>query len=346
MNIKKYIDEFKYIGVFVIGIIAFTLVISILTVNSKEISVSAKDNTVNQKENVIKNNTIKINGDSTIRVYITSEDKVEEVPIEDYICGVVANEMPISFNEEALKAQAVASRTYLASKLVNKCSLCDNADICDSTHCQVYTSKEKRMESWDNNKANEYWDKIVSAVNATEGEVLSYNGELVLYPQFFSTSSGKTENSEDTNWGSIPYLRSVESPGEEVAPKFTSENEISIAKLVAKVNEKYPNSGVNINNASSVISVVSRSDSGSVKEIKIGNDTITGSEFRFLVGLNSSNFTYNFSGDNVTFNCRGYGHGVGMSQWGANVMGKSGKKYDEILKHYYTGVEISKLIFE
>ena len=346
MNIKDYINEFKYIIFFAVAVIAFTLVFSIISVNSRDVKASVENNDIKEEVESVKNNIITFNRGDKIKVYITAEDKVEEISVEEYVCGVVSNEMPISFNEEALKAQAVASRTYLASKLINKCSICDNADICDSTHCQVYTSKEKRMSNWEESKAEEYWSKIERVVKETEGKILTYNGELVLYPQFFSTSSGKTENSEDINWGSIPYLKSVESPGEEVAPKYTSESKVSISDVVSKINEKYPSSGVNLENICNVINIISRSEAGGVKSIELGNETVTGSEFRILIGLNSTNFTYSFNDNNMIFNCRGYGHGVGMSQWGANVMGKGGSSYSEILKHYYTGVDIGELKFE
>ena len=332
-----------------IGIFIFTFVLSVMVIDSNEIKAKADNNeNINAEEqnSNIKNSSITVNGSNVIKVYRTADNKVEEINIEDYVCGVVANEMPVNFDSEALKAQAVASRTYVTSKLINKCTLNDEADVCDSTHCQVYTSKEERIGKWEDGKGEENWNKIQEAVKATEGKVLTYNGELVLYPQFFSTSSGKTENSQDINWGAIPYLKSVDSPGEEIAPKFTSENNVSINTLVAKINEKYPKSGVNLDNVANNMKIISRSDAGGVKEIKVGNETINGTDFRFLLGLNSTNFSYEIDGDTIIFTCKGYGHGVGMSQWGANVMGKNGSSYDEILKHYYTGVDISTLNFK
>ena len=289
------------------------------------------------------NNNIIMKGNETIRVYITETGEIEEVNLEDYICGVVSNEMPANFEKEALKAQAVTARTYLASKKLNRCTLHEGIDICDSTHCQVYTSKEKRLEKWDADYANEYWNKIKEAVDETSGQVLSYEGELVLYPQFFSTSSGQTENSEDVYLGEIPYLRSVASTGEESAPKYTSDKTLKISDFVYLLNSNFTNLNVTVENIKNNFNIKSSSAAGGVIKLNINNEKIRGVDFRKALSLNSTNFTYEFNGDYITFHCKGYGHGVGMSQWGANAMAKNGSNYEEILKHYYTGVEITSL---
>ncbi|MCQ2969412.1 MAG: stage II sporulation protein D [Clostridium sp.] len=289
------------------------------------------------------NSNIVIKGSPIVRVYITEVGEIQEVNLEDYICGVVSNEMPANFEKEALKAQAVAARSYLASKKINNCTLHEGVDVCDSTHCQVYTSKEKRLEKWDSDYANEYWDKIKAAVDETSGQVLSYGGELVLYPQFFSTSSGRTENSEDVYLGKIPYLRSVLSTGEESAPKYTSDKTFRISDFVYLLNSSFNNLNATVESIKDNFSIKSSSEAGGVIKLNINNVEIKGVDFRKALGLNSTNFTYEFDGDNIIFHCRGYGHGVGMSQWGANIMAKNGSGYEEILKHYYTGVEITNL---
>ena len=289
------------------------------------------------------NNNIIMKGNEIIRVYITETGEIEEVNLEDYICGVVSNEMPANFEKEALKAQAVTARTYLASKKLNRCTLHEGIDICDSTHCQVYTSKEKRLEKWGADYANEYWNKIKEAVDETSGQVLSYEGELVLYPQFFSTSSGQTENSEDVYLGEIPYLRSVASTGEESAPKYTSDKTLKISDFVYLLNSNFTNLNVTVENIKNNFNIKSSSAAGGVIKLNINNVEIRGVDFRKALSLNSTNFTYEFNGDYITFHCKGYGHGVGMSQWGANAMAKDGSNYEEILKHYYTGVEITNL---
>ncbi len=343
VNLEK--ETYMAIGYTSLAIIIFMIIIPTTLIrpragNIKEKEIEAVSNNLQSSTEII------FPGDDTISVYITETGNIEEVNIEDYVCGVVANEMPANFNVEALKAQAVASRTYLASKSFNKCANANGADICNSVHCQVYTPKEVRLSKWEDNKADEYWSKIEQAVYATKGEVMSYNGDLVMYPQFFSTSSGQTENSEDANWGKIPYLRSVKSTGEEIAPKYKSEKVVNINKLVQDINSNYPKANLLESDIENSISVLSRSEAGGVVEMQIGEESINGSEFRFLVGLNSTNFTYEIEGSNIIFNCKGYGHGVGMSQWGAEAMAKSGSSYDEILKHYYTNININSLKFE
>ena len=333
-----------------LAIIAFMIAMPIFIMKPK---VSAKINTndvekITDTNEVVEastkqNNNIIMKGNEIIRVYITETGEIEEVNLEDYICGVVSNEMPANFEKEALKAQAVTARTYLASKKLNRCTLHEGIDICDSTHCQVYTSKEKRLEKWGADYANEYWNKIKEAVDETSGQVLSYEGELVLYPQFFSTSSGQTENSEDVYLGEIPYLRSVASTGEESAPKYTSDKTLKISDFVYLLNSNFTNLNVTVENIKNNFNIKSSSAAGGVIKLNINNVEIRGVDFRKALSLNSTNFTYEFNGDYITFHCKGYGHGVGMSQWGANAMAKNGSNYEEILKHYYTGVEITNL---
>lgn len=290
------------------------------------------------------NNFINLDGNDIVKVHITNEDKIVEVPIEEYVKSVVSGEMPASFSDEALKAQAVAARTFIASKRLKPCDIAEGADVCDTTHCQVYISKESRIEKWESN-ANENWEKISKAVEDTKGKVLAYNNELVLYPQFFSTSSGMTENSIDVFSGDIPYLVSTESNGEEVAPKYESESPFNISEFVKKINEKYPEAELTTDNLEGNIEILSRSNAGGIKEIRFGKTTVKGTDFRLAFGLSSTNFEYSINNEEIIFECKGYGHGVGMSQWGANIMAKNGSKYEEILKHYYTGVELKELKF-
>lgn len=291
------------------------------------------------------NESITLDGNQTIRVCITKEDRIEEVPIEEYVKSVVSGEMPAIFSEEALKSQAVAARTYIASKRLRSCNIAKGGDVCDTTHCQVYINKESRLEKWESN-ANENWDKISKAVDDTKGKVLTYNNELVLYPQFFSTSSGMTENAVDVFSSDVPYLVSTDSKGEEVAPKYESEIPFNISEFVGKINEKYPEAELTTDNLQGNIEITSRSDAGGIKEIRFGKTKVKGLDFRLAFGLSSTNFGYNISGEDIVFKCKGYGHGVGMSQWGANIMAKNGSPYEEILKHYYTGIDIKNLTFK
>ena len=335
--------QFPYTLFFSILILIFMIVAPMIIIKSMPVKASSEeDNSSSISEN---NNLITINGSENIKVYITKEDRMEEVPIEDYVKSVVSGEMPASFSDEALKAQAVAARTYIMSKRSRPCDIAKGGDVCDTTHCQVYISKNERLEKW-GEKANEYWDKISKAVDDTKGMVLSYDNELVLYPQFFSTSSGYTENAVDVFSNDVPYLVSTESSGEEIAPKYEAETPFNINDFVNKVNEKYPSAELTAENIQGNIEIVSRSDAGGVKEIRLGKTKIRGLDFRLAFGLNSTNFEYTVSGEQIIFKCKGYGHGVGMSQWGANVMAKNGSNYEEILKHYYKGIELKEIKFK
>lgn len=291
------------------------------------------------------NNLITIDGNDKIKVYITKEERIEEIPIEEYVKSVVSGEMLVSFNEEALKAQAVAARTYVMSKRLKPCEIADGGDVCDTTHCQVYISKSERLEKWGVN-GEEYWDKISKAVDETKGKILTYNNELVLYPQYFSTSSGMTENAVDVFSNDVPYLVSTESKGEEIAPKYETEFSFNINEFVNNINNKYSAAELTVDNLGGNIEIISRSDAGGIKEIRFGKTKVKGSDFRLAFGLSSTNFEYSIDGENIVFKCRGYGHGVGMSQWGANVMGNNGSSFEEILKHYYKGTDLKIIEFK
>ena len=176
--------------------------------------------------------------------------------------------------------------------------------------------------------------------------MLVYNGELVKYPQFFSTSSGRTENCEDVFSQEVPYLKSIESSGEEIAPKFSSRVNMDKSKFIDIITSNYKDADLNYETLQNAIEILSRTEGGAVKEIKLGSVIISGVKFRTLFNINSANFTLDINEDEVIINCLGYGHGVGMSQWGANVMAKQGKTYEDILKHYYFGIDIGKIILE
>lgn len=291
------------------------------------------------------NNEININTNSTVSVYITLENRIEEIELEDYVYGVLANTMPISFETEALKAQAIVARTYVVSKKINPCTEANGGDICDSAHCQVYSSKDDILKKWGEENGERYWEKIKNAVDDKKGMVLTYDSELVMYPLYFAVSAGKTESAEELGMGKIPYLKSVDSPGDEESSKFESSKEITLSDLAYIISNKYPKSGITSSNIRDSISILSRSESGGVIELKVGDSVIKGADFKVLLGLNSTNFDYSIGDNTIIFNCKGYGEGVGMSQWGANVMAKDGKSYDEILKHYYTGINIGNLKF-
>ncbi|MDI6618054.1 MAG: stage II sporulation protein D [Clostridiales bacterium] len=281
-----------------------------------------------------------------INVYMTKNNKIVSMPFEEYVKGVVAAEMPAAFEMEALKAQAVAARTYALSRLKefggSGCELHKGADICtDFTHCQAYAEKGDMVPAWGKD-TDYYWDKISRAVEDTKGEVAMYE-DLLIDPVFHAISGGKTENSEDVWRNSIPYLRSVDSPYEEEASKFKTTVEYSRRDFVNILKRNVQGLKINENKLSSEVKIIDYTVGGRVRNIKVGNKVISGRDFQTYMGLNSNNFVFEFNGDTIKIIVTGYGHGVGMSQYGANGLAKHGYTYVDILKHYYQGIEVTNM---
>lgn len=342
MREKEIIENLKNIGLTTGFILIFMVIIPFILMGSGIKDFTSPTNTGSDGKEI----SISVKGKDKAKVYITKEKKVKEIDVEEYILGVASSEMPASFEEEALKAQAIAARTFYYSKRMKNCNLANGGEICDSVHCQVYMSKEERLKKWSDKDRDKNYEKIKKAVDDTKGSVLTYNGEIVLYPQFFSTSAGKTENAEDVFSSKVPYLKSVNSEGEEVSSAYESEKEVTNKDFVDIVNSKYNKSKLKVDNLKEKVEIKSRTEGGAVLDIKLGGETIKGTDFRKLFDLKSANFTLEYSKDKVKIKCKGNGHGVGMSQWGANIMAKDGKGYEEILKHYYTGIEIGKIVYK
>ena len=267
-----------------------------------------------------------------VRVKREETNTVEVVPFEDYVVGVLAGEMPVNFELEALKAQAVAARTYVMKKMSDNKN--EYYDIVDTVQNQVYISDQELQDKW-KDKYQERINKVKTAVLETKGEYLSYNGK-VIEAFFFSTSVGKTENSEDVFKQALPYLRSVDSTwDEEVSPVFNDSKEYSLQEFYERLNLKYSDK--------IKVEVLNTTSTGRIKNIKINNKKFTGSEVYKNLNLRSTFFEINQIGSNVVINTKGYGHGVGMSQYGALAMAKKGYKYDEILKYYYQNIQIEKI---
>lgn len=258
-----------------------------------------------------------------IELYITKEDEYRTISFEEYIQGVVASEMPEDFNIEALKAQAVASRTYALGR-INA-----GSELCDSVHCQVY-------------RDNDISEKVKKAVKATRGQVLLYNGKLASHALYFASSAGPTENSEDVFSGSYPYLVSVDSSYEPGATHKKEKETMTIEAFAEKMKEAYP--GLDFGTVKkSNIKIKSRTKGGRADKVQVGSETVSGTDIRTALGLYSARFQISFTGNQkVTFTTAGSGHGVGMSQYGANGLAEKGKNYQEILTHYYQGTKISK----
>lgn len=291
------------------------------------------DETINSK------NGISIT-DKAPSVKVKLKDSIETMDIEEYLVGVVAAEMPPSFETEALKAQAVAARTYILSKQGKKDEKHPDADVCvDSAHCKAYCSENEAYERWGNDWQNIYREKIKKAVSETRGEIVTYNNEPII-AVFHSTSTGKTENSEDVWQTETPYLKSVESPGEELSPRYKSEVEISTDEFRRKISSLDPKADFS-RGTDKWISDYIYTEGGAVKTVKIGGCVFEGTDIRNAFGLRSALFDIKV-GENIIFKVTGNGHGVGMSQYGANYAAAQGSNYKEILKKYYTDTEINK----
>ena len=251
--------------------------------------------------------------------------------IEEYIVNVVCAEMPASFELEALKAQAVAARTYVIKKVNDNYN--KDYDVIDTVENQVYISDEELKKKWQ----GEYQDrinKLRKAVVETKGEYLTYEGD-VIEALFFSTSVGKTENSEEIFSKKLPYLRSVDSSWDaEVSPVFSDSFEFSLQEFYERLNIKYSDS--------IVFKIINTTSTGRIKTVNINGKEFSGSAIFSLLGLRSTFFDIEQIGNNVIVSTKGYGHGVGMSQYGALAMAKKGYNYKDILSYYYQGTEIQK----
>ncbi len=264
-------------------------------------------------------------GDAAMEVTVTIGGTPETMPLSDYLVGVLMGEMPASYPLEALKAQAVAARTYTLRRMEGGGVLSDDPAV-----CQAYVPISDAPEKY-GAQAEQTLEKLRQAVAETDGQVLRYQGELIT-ATYFSCSGGKTESAQAVWGGDIPYLLSVDSPGEEDAGSFSS----TVTLTPAEVMERLEVTDLGV-------SSVSYTEGGGVDTMTIGGKTFTGTELRSLLGLRSTKFTMEVTSDTVTFSVTGFGHRVGMSQNGARVMAEDGKSYEEILKWYYTGVEIAPM---
>lgn len=275
---------------------------------------------------------------STVLRVLREDGAVSEMTMADYLWSVVAAEMPASFEPEALKAQAVTARTYAVWKMRMGDTDHPDADVCtDITCCQAYVTPEQAAENW-GNEAAVYRQKIAAAVSATDGQQITYGGQPI-QAVFFSSAAGRTEDAVAV-WGNqIPYLTGVDSPEGEDVPNYRTEVTLSAAEAKRLVLRQYP--GADLTGPSSGwFKNRTLTASGRVDTMDVGGITLKGTEIRTLFGLRSACFTVEPGTDTVTFHVTGYGHGVGMSQYGANALAKEGKSCEEILKWYYTGVEI------
>lgn len=269
-------------------------------------------------ENIIRGNNVK--KDEPVKVAVTINNNINYVNLDDYLLGVVAGEMPANFEKEALKAQVVASRTYVYNRKLS---------VDNTTNSQVYLNTNEMKEKWGNNY-DEYYQKIKDAITETKNEVMMYQGDYIS-ALFFSSSNGYTENVEDYFDSSpLPYLRSVDSHWDlTIDPKNI--RQVSFEK--SELESKFDCNSLDFN-------IIAYKKSGRVATLSVGGKNYSGRQVREKLGLSSSCFTINYENGKYIFTTKGNGHGVGMSQYGAQAMALEGASYKDILNHYYTDIEI------
>lgn len=280
-----------------------------------------------------------------VRVYLSATGTTMNLPLEEYVTGVVAAEMPAEFRLEALKAQAIAARTFIVRRLAANDTSgvpSGDADVTDTVSHQVFLPPDQVEKEWTRLGKAEEWEKLQQAIRESRDAVMTYQGKAIT-ASFFSTSNGYTENAEDV-WGNVvPYLKSVASPWDQkLAPGFKETITMKRSEIVQKLNLSSSAIPVTAQEGGSWMEVLSTTEGHRIKEMQIAGSTFSGPEVRKLLGLRSSQFSWTTEGDEVQITTYGYGHGVGMSQWGANGMAQEGHTATQILKHYYTGISFGQ----
>lgn len=284
---------------------------------------------------------VSVSEDRALMLRVLREGAVEEMDLATYLMGVVRAEMPASFPQEALKAQAVAARTYTLYKLRSGGNHSGAADLCtDHTCCQAWLDAAQARENWGED-ADVYEKKVEKAVRGTDGEVILYNGEPIL-AVFHSSSAGLTRAAGDVWQNDLPYLRAVDSPeGGEDVPNYYSRVEFTAETFRETVLAAIPEAKLSGDMSGWLRNAVT-DRVGSVETVEVGGVTVRGSRLRTVLGLRSACFTWDAEGDTLVFYVTGYGHGVGLSQYGAGKMAEEGAEYREILTHYYSDATVER----
>lgn len=268
---------------------------------------------------------------------------VQKMPLEDYVAGAVAAEMPASFPAEALKAQAVAARTFAQyMKSLGTDSAHPDAVVCDDpTHCAAYVNLDAEAQDLWGDKAKEWSKKVKAAATDTAGKIVTYNGQPIA--AVFHAAAAKETEAAVNVWGSdIPYLVAVDSAGDDECPKYDASVTRSAEEFRQIMLAKYPD--INLTGLPKTwFTDIQSTEAGGVTSCKVGGQEIKGTEVRELLGLNSTHFTITTTDTSITFHTQGYGHGVGMSQYGAKRMAEDGSSYEDILLHYYTGTSVADI---
>ncbi len=287
-----------------------------------------------------------VSQDAAVTVNVMVGEKEVSLRLDEYLAGVLAAEMPASFPEEALKAQVVAARSFILYRMENPPAdgVHDGVPLCDDPgHCKAYRdiSAPETAAALFGSNSEMYLEKIRAAVRDTDGVVLTYHGDPAM-AAFHAISGGMTESAEDVWGAAVPYLVEVESPGEEDAVKFSETVEFDRGALRDTLTEAYPDAALG-DDPALWLTDIERSPAGMIKSALLGGVTVSGMELRMLLGLNSADFSLEADGDAVRITTTGYGHGVGMSQYGARAMAREGSAYQDILLHYYPGCTIDFL---
>ncbi len=282
-------------------------------------------------------------GGRTVNLFIHSTSEIINLPMEEYIVGVVAAEMPANFPLEALKAQAVASRTYIMKRLTPggvANPIHPGADVCDDCrHGQAWISRGEMRERWGLLNYYKNYYKIKKAVDDTRGMAITYNGELI-DPMYHAACGGHTENSEDVWKFSLPYLRGVPCTYENYAESEQTVR-LTLSQAGRAVGTDLDALAVSTG-GNSLLTITERTVNGRPKTVRVGDKTLSSATLRDMLDLRSTNFDWRVEGDTLLVTTTGYGHGIGLCQYGAKGMAEHGFDYKRILTHYFTGVEISK----
>ena len=322
----------------------FLLTFTVLLITVLSVRTCTRENGATPQPDI----TLTFNSVYKITVHNHETNTTHVVPLDEYIFHVVAAEMPASYDTEALKAQAVAARTYAFSKSAslfgdnaNQCSP-GHFDICtDSSCCQSWKSISQLKERWGKDY-NLYAKKVYDAVLSTDDLIITYDNKPI-NAMYHASSGGHTMNAEDVYGGSpVPYLRSVESPGEESYSGYSDTVKFTHSEAAKLINENF-GQRLTKNTVRDSFGVLSTDDNGYVYKVRVGDKRVTGRDIRHAFSLKSSNFTIKMTAKYVIIDVRGYGHGVGMSQSGAAAMAANGSRYDDILTHYYTGIQIKSI---
>ncbi|MBQ4120044.1 MAG: stage II sporulation protein D [Clostridia bacterium] len=317
--------KFFVLSVFLLALLLL-LPLAALRENPPSLPVLAESTVTSQNAQTTQNT-------ESFKVLISETGKTETLTREEYLFGVVAGEMPALYEEEALKAQAVCAYTFL--KWRQKENSDKEYDITDNYQIdQCYISEQKALEKW-GSKADEYSQKIKNAIESVLGQALNYNGEIIL-SVYHAVSGGITESAKNV-WGKeYPYLQSVSSVGDKLSANYITTVDATKEKIEGCFSVTLPTG------LKGTFTDFKRTSSGYVKSVKICGKEFSGSEIREIMGLKSTNFSVTLKDNIFTFTVYGYGHGVGMSQNGANYMAQQGSDYKEILAHYYKGSQIMR----